>query len=133
MKRNKFYGLDTCLKTLTIIDGRRSVQTQMFLPSDVQQNFLKYFIQLTLQASIEQYVFRLLLIKGGATEKVSQFIMLLKSIYIKDFCFNKQKCFFDHGTKVKTIINLHNYISVSKEMFCVPFQNCPLLAYIFIT
>ncbi len=34
------------------------------------------------------------LITEGATEKVAQFIMPLKSVYDKNLCFNGQKCIF---------------------------------------
>jgi hypothetical protein len=70
-------------------------------------------------------LFKLSLIKEGATGRVSQFIMPLKSVYIKNVCFSEQKCINYY---------LYNYnISVIKEMLCMPFQSCPLLAYFCIT
>jgi hypothetical protein len=39
---------------------------------------------------MEQHVFAFWLIMKGATEKVLQFIIQLKSIYIKDFGFIEQ-------------------------------------------
>jgi hypothetical protein len=37
----------------------------------------------------------------GATEKVLQFMLQLKSIYIRNFGFVKLKCIFEHCRKVK--------------------------------
>jgi hypothetical protein len=52
--------------------------------------------------------FKLSLIKEGATEKVSQFILPLKSIYNKTFCLITQNVFFEIYRKVKSIsIFLH--------------------------
>ncbi len=39
-------------------------------------------------------LFKLSLIKEGANGKVSQFIMPLKSVYIKNVCLSEQKCTF---------------------------------------
>jgi hypothetical protein len=44
----------------------------------------------------------------GAAEKVWQFIILLKSIYSRNFGYNKQWCIFEHCRKDKTIKNLKN-------------------------
>ncbi len=44
---------------------------------------------------------KLSLIKEGTTEKVSQFLMPLKSILDKGLCFNYQKCIFELYKKVK--------------------------------
>ncbi len=41
-----------------------------------------------------QLVYTLTLIIEGATEKVLQFQMMLKSIYNKNFGFNEKKCIF---------------------------------------
>jgi hypothetical protein len=53
---------------------------------------------------------RLPLIREGATEKASQLLMPLKSIYSKDFHFSELKCIFEQCRKVQTITNLHNNI-----------------------
>jgi len=55
------------------------------------------------------------LIVGGATEKVSQFIMPLMSVYNKLLCLNEQKCIFEHRRKIKPIkISYNCIISVFK-------------------
>ncbi len=54
---------------------------------------------------IEQHIFRLLLTVECAAEKVSQFIMLMKSKtnkLNKNFCYKEQKCVFEYCRKVKT-------------------------------
>ncbi len=58
----------------------------------------------------------------GTTEKVSHFIMPLKSIYNRNFCFNQQKYIFEHFGKVKTTkiyLKLHFYChkNVSVNLF----------------
>jgi hypothetical protein len=58
---------------------------------------------------MEKHDFKLSVIIEGAAENVSQFIILLKSIYDKKLCFSKQKCIFEHCRKVMTINNLYNY------------------------
>ncbi len=45
---------------------------------------------------------KLLFIIEGATEKGLQFIMPLKSVFEKNFCFNQQK-FWKHCGKLKTV------------------------------
>jgi hypothetical protein len=45
---------------------------------------------------------RFALITGGATEKVSEFLMLLKSDYYKHLCFNNHKCIFEHCRNVQS-------------------------------
>jgi len=58
-------------------------------------------------------------------------MMLLKSIYNKNLCFNEQKCIFEHCGKIKTIefyVILKPIFFWFKKMFYPPFQNCPLEA-----
>ncbi len=51
---------------------------------------------------LEQHIFILSKITEDATEKVLQFIMLLKSIYYKkNFWSNEQQSIFEHFSKVK--------------------------------
>jgi hypothetical protein len=59
------------------------------------------------------------LIVDGATEKVLQFTMPYKSIYNKDFCFNEDKCIFEHCKKVKTV-------NCPSKFALFTFQWCPL-------
>jgi hypothetical protein len=59
--------------------------------------------QMTKDQVKEQHVFWLHMMIEGATEKVLQFQMLLKSIYSQNLCYNEQKCIFEHCKKVKTI------------------------------
>ncbi len=55
---------------------------------------------------MEQCVFEIVsLIIEGATEKVSQFLMPIKSFYEK--CFNEQKSIFEHCQIVKTRNNIY--------------------------
>ncbi len=42
---------------------------------------------------MEQDIFMVII--EGATEKVSQFVLQLKSVY-ENNCFHKQKCIFEH-------------------------------------
>jgi hypothetical protein len=49
----------------------------------------------TAKTLMKQHVFTLSLIKEGTIDKVIQSIMLLKSKYNKNFCFNEQKCLFE--------------------------------------
>jgi hypothetical protein len=51
------------------------------------------------------------LIEDGATEKIPQLRMPLKSIYSESFGFNEKKV-LEHCTKVATINN-HNYYNTS--------------------
>jgi hypothetical protein len=46
---------------------------------------------------------RLSLITECATEKASQFIMLLKSVYNKNVCLNNQKHIFEHCREINII------------------------------
>jgi hypothetical protein len=48
---------------------------------------------------MEQHVFTLALIIEGTTEKVLQFIMSKKSIYVKNFSFLDQKYCFKHNVQ----------------------------------
>ena len=58
--------------------------------------------------SMEQHIFKLLLITEGSTEKVLQFKMPLYSIITKRFAFMNKKVFFEKCRKVKTINNNYN-------------------------
>jgi hypothetical protein len=58
---------------------------------------------------MEQNVLKLSLIMEGTTEKVSQFTMLIKSIYNKNVRFDEQKCTLEYFRKVQTINNLYNH------------------------
>jgi len=51
---------------------------------------------------MERHVFGFSLIIEGATEKVLQFTMPLKSYHIRNIGFNEQKCIFEHPGKVET-------------------------------
>ncbi len=42
-----------------------------------------------------------LIVIGGTTEKASQFIVSLKSIFDENLCLKKQKCIFEHYWKVQ--------------------------------
>jgi hypothetical protein len=42
----------------------------------------------------------------GATEKVSKFKKLLKSVYNKNVCFNDHKSIFEHCRKLITIFKI---------------------------
>jgi len=59
---------------------------------------------------LEQHSFGKSLIIEGATEKVSKFILPLKSIYKNKKCFNNLKCIIECSGKAKTIKNLYNYV-----------------------
>jgi hypothetical protein len=61
------------------------------------------------------------LIIEGATEKVSQLIKPLKSIYNKIICFKELKCILKHFRIVKTA-----FLKSLKNLLCLPFQCCPL-------
>ncbi len=50
--------------------------------------------------------FKASLIIKGTSEKVSQFMMLLKSIYNKNICFNTQKFTLKRYRNVKSLNNL---------------------------
>ncbi len=66
------------------------------------------------------------LITEGATEKVLQFIMPLKSIYNKNPGFVEQKMYFwtiQIGSNDKKYINWHYFCH---EFLWWPFQSCPL-------
>jgi hypothetical protein len=66
----------------------------------------------------QQQVFTYSLIIVGATEKVLQFRISLKSIYDKNFGFMEQKCIFENCIKVKTRkIILIDIIFVMKKLF----------------
>ncbi len=45
----------------------------------------------------------------GTTEKVTDIIMPLKSVYDKNFCFNAQICIYELRTKIKTMNNYYGY------------------------
>jgi hypothetical protein len=64
----------------------------------------------------------------GPTEKISQFIMLLNSLYLK-MCFNEQKCIFELGTvglTNKQYLFLH---FCSKNMLRLPFNKLNLVLH----
>jgi hypothetical protein len=54
------------------------------------------------------------------TEKVSHFIMPLKSMHNKSLCFNKQKCIFEHCRDIKLRKNLYFYNIF--QLFCPSFK-----------
>jgi hypothetical protein len=75
-----------------------------------QLTIVKIFIlYMSKTSSMEQHIFKLSPIIEGATEKVSQLIMSLKSNFNRIFYFNAQKCIFELHRNVKTISNLYNY------------------------
>jgi len=49
-------------------------------------------------------------ITEGTTEKVLQFIMPLKTVYSKNFHFNKQKCPLKNSELLEQLKYLHNYV-----------------------
>ncbi len=51
---------------------------------------------------MEHHVFKLPIITKVTTEKASQFILPLASIYNTNVRLNEQKCIFEHFGKVKT-------------------------------
>jgi hypothetical protein len=61
------------------------------------------------KVGIEQHIKNSLIIEN-TTDKISKFIMLLKSIDSKNICFNEQKLCFERYGKVKITKNLKNYI-----------------------
>ena len=64
------------------------------------------------------HLFTFSLIIDGATEKVLQFMMPLKSIRNKNFGFMEQKCIFDNYSKVVTRkILFFDIIFVVKKLF----------------
>ncbi len=50
---------------------------------------------------MEQQSLTFSLFEEGATDKVSQFKIQLKSIYDKNFYFNEQKCFLNIAERLK--------------------------------
>ncbi len=72
-----------------------------------QQNIFKTIISCKADKAIfgewNSAFFTVSLIVEGTTEKVSQFIMPLVSIYDKMLCLNEQKCIFEHCMKIKPI------------------------------
>jgi hypothetical protein len=64
---------------------------------------------------MEMCIFRLLLVVDGATEKVSQFVRPIKSVYDKKCGFNEQKCIFENCRKVKT----KNFIITLLKFFLI--------------
>jgi hypothetical protein len=71
---------------------------------------------------MEQNVFKLSLIIEGTTEKVSQFMMPIKSIYNKNILFLRTKMhFLSTLEKVQTINNLCNDNIFVLNFFCLPF------------
>jgi hypothetical protein len=65
------------------------------------------------------------LIIEGATEKVLQFIMPLKSIYNKNLGFVEEKCIFVHYREVLTFKNLLIDIIFVTIFFLVTFSEPP--------
>jgi len=57
----------------------------------------------------------------------------LKSIYSINIYFKVQKLLFEHCSKVITINNILKGIIFLQKMSSLPFQTCPLEAYICIT
>ncbi len=84
---------------------------------------------------MEQNVFKLSLIIEGATEKVSQFTMLIKSIYNKNVLFLRTKMhFLSTLEKVQTINNLCNHnIFVLEFVFLFTFPELPSISLFSIT
>ncbi len=69
------------------------------------------------------------LIIEGATEKVLQFIMPLKLMFIKNVGFNEQKCIFDTTDILKKYFNNFTNTFIFK-LFCLPFQSCPVKYFV---
>jgi hypothetical protein len=62
---------------------------------------------------MEQHIVRLSLISEGATEKVSQMAILLKSVYNKNLCFNEQKMnFFNIAERLRTKFFIITYYCI---------------------
>ncbi len=71
------------------------------------------------------------LIEEGATEKVLQFTIPLKSFTTKTLASLNKKSIFEHYREVQTIKSLLiGIIVVMKIFFWWPFQSCPLCAYV---
>jgi hypothetical protein len=60
------------------------------------------------------------LIIEGATEKISQFVITLKSIRNKNVYFVEQKCIFENCEEAETFNNLKTYNSFVFKKLCVP-------------
>ncbi len=70
----------------------------------------------------ECHFFKLSLSAEGIIEKVSQFVLPLKSFYIKIFLFVYKNVFFDHCRNIKTIKSTYNYTILGFLIFMSTFS-----------
>jgi hypothetical protein len=63
-----------------------------------------YFIAwLVAVSALGLHIFNIVMIVEGTSEKVTPFIMPLKSIHTKIFCFNEQKCIWTGLNNIKSV------------------------------
>jgi hypothetical protein len=73
-------------------------------------------------------LFKLSLSAEGITEKVSQFVLQLKSFYIKIFLFADKNVFFDRCRNIKTIKSIYNYTILGFLIFMSTFSEVPSIS-----